>query len=336
MIEWGSPGSYAAQIRTPIQPPNQGRTVIPGKETKMKPVNELILEIEALRERLSRLSSASLRINESLEFDTVLQSVLDSACSLTGAGIGVLTLLDETGQAADFLASGMTAQDAQGLWDLPDAMTLFEHLGNIPEPLHIPDLISHIRAFNLPEPPLPGDAIGPVPFLAAPILHGGERVGNIFLAKIGAGHEFSSEDIETLVMFACQAALVIANARRYRDEQRARNDLETLINTSPVGVVVFDVEAGVAVSFNQEARRIVSSLQMPGRPLEELLEVITCRRADGREIALEEFPLTQALSTGEIVRLEEIVMEVPDGRSVKTLINATPSTHRRAWSNRSS
>ncbi len=290
----------------------------------MKPADELIQENKALRDRLSRLSRASLRINESLEFDAVLQSVLDSARSLTGARYGVLTLLDETGQADDFLSSGLTSQEAQGLWDLPDALKLFEHLGNIPEPLRLPDLIGHIRAFNLPEPPLPGGADIPLSFLAAPIHHGGERVGNIFLAETGAGKEFTAEDEETLVMFACQAALVIANARRYRDEQRARTDLETLINTSPVGVIVFDAEAGVPVSLNQEARRIVSSLHRPGRPVEELLELITCRRADGREIALDEFPLAQALSTGEIVRLEEIVMEVPDGRSVKTLINATP------------
>ena len=41
-------------------------------------------EIKALRDRLSRLSEASLRINESLDLDTVLQGVLDSARSLTG------------------------------------------------------------------------------------------------------------------------------------------------------------------------------------------------------------------------------------------------------------
>ena len=79
-----------------------------------------------------------------------------------------------------------------------------------------------------------------------------------------------------------------------------------------------------ALSFNQEARRIVSNLKMPGRSLEELLEVITCRRADGREIALDEVPLARTLSTGETVRLEEIVLRVPDGRSVTVLINATP------------
>ena len=35
-------------------------------------------------------------------------------------------------------------------------------------------------------------------------------------------------------------------------------------------------------------------------------------------------PLAQALSTGETVRAEEIVIEVPDGGSVTTLVNATP------------
>ena len=54
-------------------------------------------DIAALRDRLSRLSEASLRINESLDFDTVLQWVLDSARSLTAARYGVITLLDGEG-----------------------------------------------------------------------------------------------------------------------------------------------------------------------------------------------------------------------------------------------
>ena len=47
----------------------------------MKPADELMQEIEALRGRLSRLSSVSLLVNESLDFDAVLQSVLDCACT---------------------------------------------------------------------------------------------------------------------------------------------------------------------------------------------------------------------------------------------------------------
>ena len=290
----------------------------------MKPADEPMQEIEALRERLSRLSSASLLLNESLDFDAVLQSVLDSARALTGASYGLLTLLDDAGPAEDFLSSGLTSDVVQRLWDLPDALKLFEHLGNITEPLRLPDLGAHIRSLGLPEPRLPGGAALPKTFLAAPIRHRGERVGNIFLGKADTERDFTSEDEETLVMFASQAALVIANARRYRDEQRARKDLETLINTSPVAVVVFDAKAGIPVSLNREAERIASILQTPGRSLEDLFEVVICRRADGREIALGEFPLAQVLSTGETVRLEEIELQAPGGRSLKALLNATP------------
>ena len=281
-------------------------------------------EIEALRDRLSRLSQASLRINESLDFDTVLQGVLDSARSLTDARYGVITLLDDSGRIQDFLSSGMTAEEAGQLWDLPGGMRLFEYLNGISGPLRLPDLLGHIRSLGLPElrPPLP---VGPaVSFLAAPVLHRDERAGNIYVAEKESSEEFTREDEDTLVMFASQAALVIANARRHREEQRARADLETLINTSPVGVAVFDARTGAPVSFNRELRRIVDGLRMPDQPPEQLLEVLTVRRADGREISLLELPLAQALNTGETVRAEEIVLRVPDGRSVSALLNATP------------
>ena len=154
--------------------------------------------------------------------------------------------------------------------------------------------------------------------------HRGVHVGTFFLAEKEGGPEFTDEDEEVLVLFASQAATAIANARTHRDERRARADLEALIETSPVGVVVFDARTGNPVSFNREARRIVEGLRLPGRSPEELLEVITCRRADGREVALDQFPLAEQLSNAETVRAEEVVLSVPDGRRVKTLINATP------------
>ena len=280
-------------------------------------------EIAGLRERLSRLSESSRRINESLDFGTVLQEVLDAARSLTGARYGIMTFSGESGRVEDFLASGMTAEQAGQLWELPEGWQLFETLSSS-QPLRLPDLLGHIRAMGLPEflPPLP---VGPiVSFLAAPILRKDAHVGNIFVAEKEGGGDFSHEDEETLVMFASQAAMAIANARTYRDEQRARADLETLIDTSPVGVVLFDARTGTPVSFNREARRIVDRLREPNQSPEQLLEVLTYRRGDGREIALAEFPLARGLSTGETVRAEEIVLQAPDGRRVTTLINATP------------
>ena len=288
----------------------------------MEQADDQAREIEELLNRLAWLSQASRRINESLDFDTVLQGVLDSACSLTGARYGVITLLDGSGQVHDFVTSGLTAEEDRRFTDLPEGMMFFQYLSNIQEPLRLRDFHSYIRSLGLPEFQPPMAVSTPLPFLAAPIRHLGESVGAFYVGEKGV--EFTPEDEETLVMFASEAALVIANARRYRDEQRARADLETLIDTSPVGVLVFDAKTGGLTSVNREARRIVSDLCIPGRSAEQLLDALTFRRADGREISLEEFPLAQALSTGETVRAEEIVIEVPGGGSVTTLVNATP------------
>ena len=287
-------------------------------------VDELLLAIDELRDRLSRMSAASLRINESLDFETVLESVLDSARSLTGARNGVIILVDDAGRILDFVTSGLTPEEHRQFSELPEGTRLLEYLNTIKEPLRLPDFHSHIREMGLPEfrPPMP---VSPVlSFMASPLHHRDECLGTIYVAGKEGAREFSLEDEETLVMFASQAALVISNACRYREEQRARTDLETLVNTSPVGVVVSDVRTGIPVSVNWEARRILEGLLEPGLPLEELMELLMVRRADGREISLDEFPLEEVFSAGEMVRAEEIVLQVPDGRSVTVLVNATP------------
>ena len=290
----------------------------------MDRLSELERENEALRDRLALLGEAGLRISESLDFDVVLQGVLDAARSLTGARYGVLTLLDEGREAPDFLASGMTAAEARRIYETPDGLRIFAYLGALPEPLRIPDLLGLLRSLGLPPFPPPAAVGSALSFLAVPVLQRGERAGTIFVADKEAGREFSAGDEETLVLFASQAAMVIANARRYREEQRARNDLETLVNTSPVGVVVFDARTGVPLSFNREARRLVDGLRDREQSPEDLLGVITVRRGDGREFSLAEFPLAERLREGELVRAEEIEMSVPDGRSVTVLVNASP------------
>ena len=158
-----------------------------GQGGKMNQSEEREREIAELRDRLSRLTEASLRINESLDFGTVLQGVLDSARSLTEARSGVITLLDDSGRIADFLSSGMTAEEAGLLWEMPDGMRLFEYLGSAREPLRLRDLLGHVRSLGLPEfrPPV---AVGSVvPFMAAPVIHRGELAGHLYVAEKEGG-----------------------------------------------------------------------------------------------------------------------------------------------------
>ena len=268
---------------------------------------------------LSRLSQASLRITETLDLEVVLQSVVDGACSLTGAGMGGITTLDDAGQLQDFITSGLTPEEHRRFLELPGGPEFFAYLSSLPEPLRLADFSAHTRAAGLPEilPPVQT-------FLGTPIRHLGRQVGNLYLSGKAGGLEFTRKDEEVLVLFASQAALAIANAHRYREEQRSRADLEALLNTTPVGVVVFDARSGRVVSLNQEARRISGGLLAPGRTLDQLLEVMVFRRLDGREIGPGELPTERALRTGETVRAEEVVVHSPDGQRTTALINATP------------
>ena len=103
-----------------------------------------------------------------------------------------------------------------------------------------------------------------------------------------------------------------------------RQDLDTLINIVPVGVVIFDMATGTPWFYNREARRIAESLSDPGQSLEALMRVLTFRRADGRETSLLEALMNRAFDMGESVRAEEFVLQVPDGRRITTLVNAIP------------
>ncbi len=287
----------------------------------MKEAELYLQEIESLRSRLSRLSRASLRITEDLDLDTALQEIADEARSLTRASYAVVASLGQSGEAETLLASGLNADEARRLWEIPGGPIFFKYLSALPDPLRVADFAAHARSERLPEflPPMPMSSL-----LAAPVRHRGAGVGHIYVARSAPGEEFSPEDEETLVMFASQSALVISNARRLRDERRARADLETLIDTSPIGVVVFDARTGTPVSFNREARRLADGLLGPGQSPEEVLDTLTIRRADGRETALPELPLARLMSAGDMVRAEEMTLLAPGGGRVSVLVNATP------------
>ena len=253
-----------------------------------------------------------------MEFNTALREVLDSARDLTAARYGVMVLLDANERAEGFLSSGTTAEQDERLWLTPEGHQIFESLTETSGPLRVDDLVSHIRSLGFTEfeIPVPAEAFG---LVAVPMLYQGGRVGHLFVGGKDGGAEFTGADAQSLAMFGAQAALTIANARSHRDLQRARASLETLADTSPVGVVVIDVAGEEPVSANRETARVVERLREGDQSLEELLEIVTCVRADGGVLSLRELA-----GAGETIRAEEVSLRVADGRSVSVLLNVTP------------
>ena len=276
-------------------------------------------ENEALRERIAALSNAILRVNASLDFDTVLHEIAGSARALTGARFAVIVTIDEARALEHTVLSGLTPDEERQVEEWSDGLKVFEVLRDLPSPLRVADMPAYVSSMGFN-----ADGVIINTFLGAPMQHRGVQVGNFFLGEKQTGPEFTDEDEEVLALFATQAASAVANARTHRDEQGARADVEALIETSPVGVVVFDARSGQPVTMNREARRLAGSLLPAGRPEEEVVQVATCRCSDGSEVVLSEFALPQVLAGLQPLRAEEVVTSVPDGRSFTALVNVTP------------
>ena len=281
--------------------------------------DDLNREIQALRERISALSAASLRVGSSLDLDTVLREIAESARVLTAARYAVITTIGDEGELEDVVMSGFTPEEERLVRAWDDSMKVFDVLRNLPSPLRVADMPAYVGALGFS-----ADGVIINTFQGTPMRHRDVQIGNFFLGEKKGGREFTDEDEELLVLFASQAAAAIANARTYRAEQRARADLEALVETSPYGVLVFHMPTGHPVSVNREARRLMEDLRSPGESDEQLMQVLTCRFADGREIALDRVPLASVLSDAQTVRAEEVVLSTPDGRSVTALVNVTP------------
>ena len=273
----------------------------------------------AADDRIARLSAAILKVSQSLEVKTVLREAIAGARSLTGAGSGAVAMVCERGRIRNLITSGVSRAERREIVEWPDGARLFERLRKRPGPLRVPDLPGYLKSRGFTAAPWASGSLE-----AAPMHHRDRYLGHFFLGDKETGKPFAAGDEEILALFASQAATAIANARAHREVERARADLEALVETSPVGVVVLDAATGRAVSLNREARRIVEAIRTPGFPAEQLLEVMRCRFADGRESSLEELPMARQLEDARTTHAEEIELSVPDGRSLRTLVNATP------------
>ena len=268
---------------------------------------------------ISRYCRACLRVTESLEPEAILQGIIDAASYLADARYGALITFDESGGIADMATFGMDEAECRSWAELYEGSGVIHFLDHSDGPVRVNDGATRSRDYKLPEdPPLFNT------FLGSAIRHQGENFGSIYLTEKEGGGIFTDEDEEIFHLFAVHAGLVLWNACRHREERRARNDLEALLDISPAGVLVFEARTGALLSINEEIRRILGKLSVPSRDLSQLLDMMTLRTPDGRPIPLEELPTTRALRTGEMVLAEEIVIEMPDGSEVNTLVNARP------------
>ena len=124
---------------------------------------------QASRNRTSRLSAALLRIGASLDLDTVLKEIVESARTLTRARYGAMATIDDSGQLQDSFISGLTPEEQQRILDWPDGPRVFEHFRELPGALRVEDLPGYMRSLGVA-----GDPLGAKTFQVTPMASSGE------------------------------------------------------------------------------------------------------------------------------------------------------------------
>ncbi len=244
---------------------------------------------------------------------------LDLVCNQPGELTVSWDAPDDSGRPHDLFSTGLNAAEHQRLLDAPAGMQFFTYLNNLSQPLRTPDFPSRAKAKGFPGYcPLPAG-----PFLAAPIRHQGAGFGSICLAREKGEQGFSREDEELLTLFSSLAAIVIESTRRFRQARQAALSLKTVIETTPVGVAVFNPQSGDPTSLNEAAMKIFKGLDPTNRRLKQIVDSLKVRWSDGQEMSLAELVFTQ-LQPGKVpLRAEELVLSVPGGRSMAVLVNTS-------------
>ena len=146
-------------------------------------------ENQALGGPISTLNAAILRINATLDLDTVLGEVVESARALTSARYGVIVTLDDEGAPQDPVFSGLTPEEEREQLAWPGNAPLFEHLRTLPGPLRVADFPGYVRALGI-------DSAWTISrtFQGMPMRHRGMDAGSFFLAEKADGEAFTDED----------------------------------------------------------------------------------------------------------------------------------------------
>ncbi len=169
---------------------------------------------------MGRLLGAYRSILGELSLPAVLLRIVECACDLTGARFAALGVVGSDGTLAQFVHTGMSADQVAAIGPLPQGRGLLGALIQHPEPIRVANISADPRSAGFPDhhPPMGS-------FLGVPIKLRDEIYGHLYLTESMAG-EFSQADTDVVVSLAGTAAIAIENARLYEEAQRRQDWLQ--------------------------------------------------------------------------------------------------------------
>ncbi|MGN6611183.1 MAG: GAF domain-containing protein [Angustibacter sp.] len=186
-------------------------------------LDDLLLELrdraglaQDAQRRLAALLDAVVAVTADLDLPTVLTTIVQTACQLSGAQYGALGVLSpERDHLSQFITYGIDDETRDKIGPLPTGhgvlgLLLIEN----PQPMRLHDIADHPASVGFPEhhPPMHS-------FLGVPLRTREAVFGNLYLAEKhdanGERRDFTQDDEEVVEALAAAAGVAVENAQLY-------------------------------------------------------------------------------------------------------------------------
>ena len=215
-------------------------------------------------DRLRQLIALGPALVAEVDLEVLLNRLLETACSITGARYAALGILDRDRRELErFVTIGVTEEEQRVIGELPRGRGVLGVLIHDPRPLRLTDVTTHPHSSGFPagHPPMRS-------FLGVPIIIRGAAWGNLYLTEKRIG-QFTDADEYAATTLATWAAIAVDHARLLSGAAEREGRLEDAVRRLEATQAV-----AVAVGAETDLSRVLELIAERGREIVEARSVL--------------------------------------------------------------
>ncbi|PZC45041.1 MAG: GAF domain-containing protein [Chloroflexi bacterium] len=276
---------------------------------------EISAELEQGRRRVLALREAAVKLRIEEDEGKALRQFVENARSLVGAKLGAIVVLDDQGEIAWRVISGVSADESHDFLpeEVKNSVRLLLQSAESTGSFRSTDLSGHgMGRYNTREG-LEGKTL-----MATGVQLQGGFQGALYVIEREEGGEFSEDDERLISLFAVLAGVLIDNLRLYDSAEKERGTLSAIQSSMIEGLVVIDSKGAVKYRNRAAAGFLgLSHEEAIGKPILERFEVMRSRIENP-----ECLDLMRSLATGEGELPASFEMRVKQPKRRNILVNA--------------
>lgn len=329
--------ALAAQFMKPVEPAMLSHEMLLHRDDELGDIARLLAaqtgEMQRYVNQLAMLNESSRSIQEHVvSLPALLERILHTAKSLTGARYAALGVFDETGERlVQFLTEGVDEETKRAIGTWPTGRGLLGAVIKKEGVLRLRDLTQHKESVGFP-PHHPAMRS----FLGMSIRAHGKLFGRLYLAdkmyprthEYGEGasaqgvSEFADLDEQLIAALVFQAGTAIETASLIEELRTTQSRDRALLDSVEEGIYGIDLE-GRCLFLNRAGAEALGYAQgeLVGGDIHAMIHHT---RENGTPFPKTECPILETMRNQQGCRLENEILWRKDGRSFPAMCAATP------------